>query len=695
MSISVLLVDDEPVLLDLASTYLTQAAGDIVIDTVDSGSAALEKIRHCTFDAVVSDYEMPGMNGIELLKKLKADSSTAPFILFTGRGREEVAIEALNNGAAFYLQKGGEARAQFAELIHKIREAVRRDRAERAAKETSRRMADILNFLPDPVIAIDDAGKLIVWNRAMEELTGVLRGDLLGKGNYEYAVPFYGKRRPLLLDLVLHPDEQLLTDGYTIKKRDGNLLIGECQITLPDGKKRMLWVKATRLHDADGKVTGAIEILRDVTERKRIIEERKRARQKLQKKNEEIVQANERLAETEKDLRQKNEELGQAFEEITTVEEELRQTFSELQESHRSLRESEEDYRLLVESLTDAVVVHTDGRILYGNPAALSLFKSASYEHLMQGSLWSYFGNGCAEEMMAMSRQVLDEGCVIPHLGSRIMRPDGTVVPVEITLCPTRHRGIGAVLAVLRDSTERQKYEEEIRAQTRDLERQAKALAQANRTITLMSTVTRHDILNQISALRGYLSLGKLLATDNTKLLSYMERQEAAAESIYHHILFTRDYKEIGERDPEWQDVRETFSRAILRSGASRVRFEIDATGTEIYADHMLEKVFYNLIDNSLRHGGHVTIIRISVSHREGSLILTYEDDGAGVPAAEKERIFRRGYGKNTGLGLFLAREILAITGIAIEENGEPGKGGRFTMTVPEGAYRCVKKETG
>ncbi len=107
--------------------------------------------------------------------------------------------------------------------------------------------------------------------------------------------------------------------------------------------------------------------------------------------------------------------------------------------------------------------------------------------------------------------------------------------------------------------------------------------------------------------------------------------------------------------------------------------------GFEVFADPLIVKVGYNLVDNAMRHGGKITTIRFSVEDRSAGQVIVCEDDGVGVPAEEKEQIFARGYGKHTGLGLFLSREILSITGITITETGGPGKGARFEMTVPKG----------
>jgi signal transduction histidine kinase len=103
-----------------------------------------------------------------------------------------------------------------------------------------------------------------------------------------------------------------------------------------------------------------------------------------------------------------------------------------------------------------------------------------------------------------------------------------------------------------------------------------------------------------------------------------------------------------------------------------------------------VEKVFYNLIENSIRHGEHVTTVWFSAEENGDGLILRYRDNGIGIPENDKSKLFLKEFGKNTGLGLFLSREILSITGITITENGEPGKGARFEIMVPKGSYRFV-----
>ena len=128
---------------------------------------------------------------------------------------------------------------------------------------------------------------------------------------------------------------------------------------------------------------------------------------------------------------------------------------------------------------------------------------------------------------------------------------------------------------------------------------------------------------------------------------------------------------------------------AAEKAPLGTVRLENDLpAGEEVYADPLIAKVFYNLMDNAARYGGRITKIRFAMEEQNGNRILGCEDDGNGIPADEKERIFERGFGRNTGMGLFLAREILLITGISIRETGEPGRGARFEIRVPAGMWR-------
>jgi PAS domain S-box-containing protein len=147
-----------------------------------------------------------------------------------------------------------------------------RKRAEAALRESEQKLANIIEFLPDATLVIDGEGRVIAWNKAIEDMTGVKAGEMLGKGNYEYAVPFYGTRRPILIDLVLKP--QAVMAEYTEVKREDPALTGVAYFPDLRGTEAYLFGKASPLRDSQGNIIGAIETIRDITDRQRAEAER-------------------------------------------------------------------------------------------------------------------------------------------------------------------------------------------------------------------------------------------------------------------------------------------------------------------------------------------------------------------------------------------------------------------------------------
>jgi len=138
--------------------------------------------------------------------------------------------------------------------------------SEKALEESRRQMAELFNFLPDATFAIDRFGRVIAWNRAIEEMTGIAASDMLGRGDRAYSIPFYGKPKPILIDLVLEPEEAIEAE-YRMICREQNMLIGETINPLSvNGRSAYLWGKAAPIYDANGELVGAIESIRDVTQ---------------------------------------------------------------------------------------------------------------------------------------------------------------------------------------------------------------------------------------------------------------------------------------------------------------------------------------------------------------------------------------------------------------------------------------------
>ncbi len=260
-------------------------------------------------------------------------------------------------------------------------------------------------------------------------------------------------------------------------------------------------------------------------------------------------------------------------------------------------------------------------------------------------------------------------------------RKDGTTVPVEINAHTILHQGKKRAISIVRDVTERKRTQD--------------ALLLSNRKLNLLSGITRHDIRNQITALQACIELSKESVTDPVEL-ARIGNEFRIADKIRSQIEFTADYENLGVTSPVWQDIYGIANAAVAALPMGGVRLEIRQDRLEVFADPLLEKVFYNLIDNALRYGGDpLTTLRVSSRENDDGLVISFEDDGMGIPDADKNRLFTKGFGKNTGLGLFLSREILSITGITITEDSAPGEGARFEITVPKGAYRFSGEMTG
>lgn len=211
--------------------------------------------------------------------------------------------------------------------------------------------------------------------------------------------------------------------------------------------------------------------------------------------------------------------------------------------------------------------------------------------------------------------------------------------------------------------------------------------------LQLVGSVTRHDVLNQMTAIVGYNELLEMVIADE-KQKSYIEREKVAVDKIRRLFQFAKDYQNLAVEPPRWQSLDNSVHRAMEAFDNPAVRVIVSVGKTAVLADSLLDKAILQFLDNTARHGGAATEVRITFEDLGTHGQVTIEDNGTGIPAADKGRVFERGYGKGTGWGLFLAREILAITGVTIIENGEPGKGARFVITLPKGTYREVDGET-
>jgi PAS domain S-box-containing protein len=337
-------------------------------------------------------------------------------------------------------------------------------------------------------------------------------------------------------------------------------------------------------------------------------------------------------------------------------------------EAEESLRASEATLRAFLDANPDpSYLVDTRGRVLAANRAGSDLI-GIDTRRLIGASLFETLP-GQAEAAREAFHGVLEncrEGTFAGEISGRYF---------HAILSPLLNTDgeVGRVAIFVRDLTDRKRVEDSLRY--------------ANERLNLLTAVTRHDALNDITALSMYLAPpgrsdglgpGSEMADKLLPLVQSLERK----------MEFTRDYADLGMKMPGWEDVTASVERAVAALDPDILRIDLDLPALEIYADPLFDRVIANLVDNTLRHGEHATCLRFRARVEGDSCTLIAEDDGVGVPPGMKEAIFRPGYGRHTGLGLFLAREILGITGMSISETGEPERGARFEIRIPRDGFR-------
>ncbi len=246
----ILIVDDDKAVLEQAKIYLEEKEERFDIDTAISAEKALSKLGEIDYDAVVSDYQMPEMDGLEFLRTVREErGSDIPFIIFTGRGREEVAIDALNLGADRYIQKGGDPRSQYGILSDAIKQEIKLYDGERAR----RRLSSIVQSTQSAIISKGLHGSITSWNEGAEEIYG------------------YGEEEVLGVDIsLLAPEDKKNEPDQFLERIKNGEKVGPFETTrlTKDGKEIHVSVTVSPIYDEDGDVMGASAIQQDVTEKK-------------------------------------------------------------------------------------------------------------------------------------------------------------------------------------------------------------------------------------------------------------------------------------------------------------------------------------------------------------------------------------------------------------------------------------------
>ena len=376
-------------------------------------------------------------------------------------------------------------------------------------------------------------------------------------------------------------------------------------------------------------------------------------------------------------LEEKNRELDTAYQDLSQKEEELRQNYEELIRAEQELRSAKTHLEAIYEGSPDLIYVHgADGRIIDVNANVLAV-SGFSREEFITAQPHEMSGEGYTSEMARGYMQAaLTEGKADFEWVSK--KKNGEEFPVEMRLRRLEMVNEDGtleprILAIGRDITERRMAEQ--------------ALAQGRKKLGLLNTIIFQDIQSTIFALSAYLQLANN-TSDTEKVKSFSEKQNVLIQKIVSSLEFAKNYQDMGIHPPRWQNVTRVFLYALSHVDTLKISRNVDVGTLEVYADMLLEKALFNLLENALIHGERVTEISLTCEERDGDLVLAVQDNGVGIAESEKKKIFERGYGKNAGLGLFLVREILSITGMTITECGEEGHGARFEILIPKGVGR-------
>jgi PAS domain S-box-containing protein len=677
----ILLVDDEPGFLEIAKIFL-ERAGDLHVETALSAAAALDLPDFLSFDAVVSDYEMPGMNGIEFLRTVRETDPHLPFLIFTGKGREEVVIEAIDYGVDFYVQKGGSPAAQFAELAHKIRRAVQRCRMEEELRLDEQRLEALYAFSQMREVPLEE-----LLHKVLEEgirLTGSLVGYIAFVSADEREMTMYAWSTSALEGCTIadkplkYPVEKTGLWGEAVRQRRPvvtNDYAAENPLKrgIPEGHVPLIRHMNVPIFDAD-----RIVLVAGVANKPAGYDETDVRQLTLLMNG--VWQSMKRRRDAD-ELEAAHARMAAAYEQLKETEAMLLAQCSELALQEEKLRASEERLRLAADGANIGIWdlnLITGEQVTTEKWAGMLGYTSEEIAGdaddwkklihpddlpLVNRSAWEHFAGRSPRYDVEYRMRCRDGSWKWIHSLATVSDRDAHGRPIRMT-------------GIQQDVTEKRQYRDQLK--------------EANKKLILLSDVTRHDILNQITAILGYLGMLEESVPAGSPAERYLENIGILTATIHDQIGFTREYQELGVKVPEWQPAARVVAHAAAAARLEGIDLAVSVGGLEVYADPMIEKVFLNIFSNAARHADGITAISVSFCEQNGSGVLVIEDDGEGIPPSMKERIFNCGVGKNTGFGLFLVREILEINGMTIRENGEKGRGARFEIAIPRSSYRLA-----
>lgn len=728
--IRVLHVDDDPDFVEVAAEWLEREDDRFAIETETSARDGLAALATAEFDCVVSDYDMPGQDGLEFLDAVRDDCPSLPFILFTGKGSETVASEAISAGVTDYVEKQS-GTDQYTILANRVQNAIARRNAQERYERSTRRFETIFEDPQLLVGVLNPDGTLLNVNQTAMKFIDVPKEEVIGELAWE--TPWWTE------------DMREDVRQWVSRASNGEYVEYAANLTHADGQPYSVDGVVRPVEESSGDIVSLIFAAHDITERKKRASEMERERHRyetlfemlpvpvmhgevvdgepvVRNVNPEFEQvfgygaddaAGESLGdliapeEGEAEVAQLNQTVftdGEVQTEVQRVTDDGTRSFqlnAQVSEptgdraqwyavytdvTDRKRREERlQIFEHVIEASPTAIAIATlDSELTSVNPAFLDMWAYEREEEVVGRSVTEFWED--QTEAARVAATVEREGAWSGELQG--VRQDGTTFDAHcIASLVTDDTGAAvALMSLFEDITERKEYRKRLRRQRDNLE--------------FLNEVVRHDIRNDLQVVTAN---SELLADDidSDDQLAQVDR---IRESADHAVELTKTARKIAEAmlDTETH-LHRVQLRDVLEAECEIVRAEYpnavvkvdgDVPDVTVQAGENLDSVFRNLLRNGIQHNdSERPEVTVSIRGDEAGVQIRIADNGPGVPDSQKDEIFGKGekglQSSGTGIGLYLVNTLVERYGgdVWVEDN-EP-RGAAFVVELPLTAARC------
>jgi PAS domain S-box-containing protein len=727
-TIHVLHVDDDPSFLEVSKLILS-SQNNFDIENATSVNEALKKIELKTFDVVVSDYEMPLKDGLEFLRELRENKSEIPFVLFTGKGREEVAVKALNLGADGYIDKNGSPETVYFELAHTICKAVEGKHSRNLLAVTNSKYRVLVeNSLQGIMIAQGIPPRVVYANAAMGKMMGYSLEEFTSLTPSEVVALVYKEDQAVFFNRFkdrLEGKQAENTYEFRAVRKDGLIVWMEAFATLIEyngqpavqsmflninERKRVeeactkqsslidLSPDAIIVKNLDGTITfwntGAEKLYGYTKEEATGQKIHTLLKPKLSELSDNIInelkQGKNWTGEITHYSKNNHEVLVQSYWSATI---DSQGGLTEILESNVDITErkrAEDAIKFqadLLNHVGQAIIMVDRSRIIrFWNRAAEKLY-GWSEEQALGHKVTELLGNTSPEEVEKVSKRLMSgENWSTEALAKN---KNGSVVPVILNRTPMFNAlgdYVGAA-SIATDITSQKNTEADLTFSLVSLSSSLNKIEVLNEKLCVLGGLTRHDVRNKLSTVTGYAYILKKKHSDQPDIVEGLGKMEQAVKEITKIFDFAKIYEQIGVEELSYIDVEDKLKEAVALFSGSMPTVINECRGLKVLADSFLRQLFYNFIDNTRKYGEKTTTITLFYEKADQDNIkLIYKDDGVGIALENKARLFSEGFstGGSTGFGLFLIKKMIDVYGWQIQENGKPGEGAKFTITIPK-----------